>query len=146
MDKIRKGLLRYATGIEVVLAVLILLGVTIALSSVLRYLAIIPQTDIYDIYEVLQKFLSIALLLIIGIELVLMLLTHSATSVLELVLFAIARKMLVYSETMLELLIAAAAIAIVFAVKKYLLDSKHLLREKQDLLSYKNVNSEKKEK
>ncbi|WP_350343367.1 hypothetical protein PRVXT_002666 [Proteinivorax tanatarense] len=126
MERIKKGLLRYATGIEVVLALLILLGVTIALTSVVRYLTIIPQSDTTNIYEVLQNFLSIALLLVIGIELVLMLLTHSPTSVLELVLFAIARKMLVYSETMLELLIATAAIAIVFAIKKYLLDEKQL--------------------
>ncbi len=76
-----------------------------------------------------------ALLLIVGIELVLMLLTHSATSILELVLFAIARKMLVYSETMLELLIATAAIAIVFAIKKYLIGSKYSLRKSKDLPS-----------
>lgn len=147
MEKLKKYLLSFANGLEVVIAMLIILGVTIGLIPVVRYLILIPQGDMTDIYEILKTFLSMALLLIIGIELVLMLLTHSPASVLELVLFAIARKMLVYSETMLELLIATTAIAIVFAVKRYLIDSKYSLRKDKELpASFKesfSVNNDK---
>lgn len=129
MEKLRKGLLKFAGSIEVILAFLIILGMTIGLITVVRYMIEIPQVDTGHAYDLVKKFLSMALLLVIGVELVLMILSHSTASVLDLVLFAIARKMLVYSDTMVEIFIATAAIAIVFAVKKYLVSSKYMLRE-----------------
>ncbi len=143
MEKFRKLLLKYANNVEVILAFLIIIGMTIGLVTVVRYMFEIPQVGITDSYELVKKFLSMSLLLVIGIELVLMLLSHSSVSVLDLVLFATARKMLIYSDTMIDLFIATAAIAVVFGIKKYLVTSKYMLREGKILSAaspIKNVN------
>lgn len=118
---IKRKITTYAMNLELVLAICLTLGILIGLVSVLQYIVLILRTDIHNIYEVIKQFLAIVLLLVVGIELVLMLLSHSSSSIIELVLFAIARKMLVYSETMLDLILGTLAIAIVFAIRKYLM-------------------------
>ncbi|MCC5910383.1 MAG: hypothetical protein JJT76_08100 [Clostridiaceae bacterium] len=116
-----KQLTKFIMKLEVVLAVCLAIGILIGITDILRYLALIFQTDIAEGYAVFKKFLGFTLLLVVGIELVLMLLSHSNSAVLQLVLYAIARKMLIYSETMLDLILGTAAIAGVFAIKKYLM-------------------------
>ncbi len=143
MDKFRHLLVRGANHVEVVLAFLVTIGMVVGLFSVVRYIVAIPGLEMDFTYDYVKKFLSMTLLLIIGIELVLMLLSHSSVAVLDLILFATARKMLVYSDTMIDILIATAAIAIVFAIKKYLVTSKYMLREGKILSAaspIKNIN------
>lgn len=129
MDKFRLMLVKGANHVEVILAFLITIGMIVGLFTVVRYIVTIPGMEMNDTYDFVKKFLSMSLLLIIGVELVLMLLSHSSVAVLDLILFATARKMLVYSDTMIDILLATAAIAIVFAIKKYLVTSKYMLRE-----------------
>ncbi len=143
MDKFRHLLVKGANHVEVILAFLLTVGMIVGLFTVVRYIITIPTLDMIDTYDFVKKFLSMALLLIIGIELVLMLLSHSSVAVLDLILFATARKMLVYSDTMIDILLATAAIAIVFAIKKYLVTSKYMLREGKILSAaspIKNIN------
>lgn len=128
-DRFKKGMIKYANILEMIIGLTILLAIALGFITIIRYLIIIFQSDVAKTYEVLKKFLGVALLMIIGIELVLMLLSHSTSSILELVLFAIARKMLVYSETMIELLVGTTAIALVFLIRKYLMSSKYALKE-----------------
>ena len=71
-------------------------------------------------YELLQGFLSYVLLLVVGLELALMLIKHSPGSVLEVMLYAVARKMLISSSTTSEVLIGVIALAIIFFIDKYL--------------------------
>lgn len=141
MEKLKNGIVKYATGIEIILAIFVLAGITLGLLSIIRYLFLIYDASSTDIYATMKNFLGVTLLLVIGVELVLMLLSHSSMGVLELVLFAIARKMLVYSDTMLELLIATIAIAIVFAIKKYLVESKYAFKEGKVLSAAAPVKS-----
>lgn len=129
MDLFKKKLVKYATGLELILAFFIVVAIAIGLITIVKYLILIFQSDATETYAVFKKFLAVALLLVIGVELVLMLLSHSTSSILELVLFAIARKMLVYSETMTDLLIGTAAIAIVFLIRKFLMSPKYSLKE-----------------
>lgn len=129
LDGIKKNLVKSATILELILAFCVLVAIAIGFITVVQYLIKIFHTNIDDTYNVFKKFLGVVLLLVIGVELVLMLLSHSTSSILELVLFAIARKMLVYSETMTDLIIGTAAIAIVFVIRKYLMSSKYALQE-----------------
>lgn len=129
VEDIKKRLVKLATGLELVLAFLIVIAIAIGLVTVVKYLGIIFNSDVHDTYNVFKDFLGVALSLVIGVELVLMLMSHSTSSILELVLFAIARKMLVYSQTMMDLLIGTAAILMVFLIRKYLMSSKYALRE-----------------
>jgi len=143
MDKFRHYLVKGANHVEVVIAFLVTVGIVVGMFSVIQYIIKIPGLDMYDTYDYVKKFLGLTLLLVIGIELVLMLLSHSSVAVLDLILFATARKMLIYSDTMIDVLIATAAIAIVFAIKKYLVTSKYMLREGKILSAaspIKNIN------
>jgi len=68
-----------------------------------------------------DRVMSITLNLVIGVEFTKMLIKHSAESVVEVLLFAIARQMVIYHERTLDLLIGVVAIGGLFAIKKYLL-------------------------
>ncbi len=67
--------------------------------------------------------------LIIGVELIRLMYSHSAHSVFEVLLFAIAKQMLMDHTSILSSLIGACALAVLFAIKKFLFEDK----EKFDL-------------
>lgn len=72
-------------------------------------------TTFYDlIYRVL--------LMVIGLELVRMLLTHEIFAVLELLAFVIARKMLMPDLTSMDILLAVIAFVCLLAARKFLFD------------------------
>ena len=68
-----------------------------------------------------NEFLGNILTLIIGVEFVKMLAKHTAENLLEVLMFAIARQMIVEHLDMIDTLIGIISIAIIFAVRKYLL-------------------------
>ena len=107
--------------IEIIITVLLAIGIAIGLIDLIKYFSVLvivaPPAEYYDLF---QGFLGFALLLIVGVELILMILYHSTKAILELVLFVIARKMLIYAETMTDLVWGTLAIAIVFATLKFL--------------------------
>ncbi len=106
--------------LEVILAILIAIGVTIGLIDLVMYVIEIFTTNAHASYDVFKHFLAHTLILVVGIELILMLVSHSTNAILELVLFVIARKMLIYAETMMDLVLGTIAIAIIFAIIRYL--------------------------
>jgi hypothetical protein len=73
-----------------------------------------------------EELLSALLLLIVGVELAIMLILRRPENLLEIMFFVIARKVLIKTEHVYELLIAVIAIGVLFAIRKYLLvnDSK----------------------
>lgn len=96
------------------------IAIIIGLLDIIKYFVLIFNTDAEGSYAVFKNFLGHTLLLVVGIELMLMLLSHSTSAILELVLYVIARKMLIYGDTMLDLVLGTVAIAGVFAIQKYL--------------------------
>lgn len=125
--------------LEMVIAVVISIGIAIGLVDLIKYFVLIINANPAESYDLFNDFLGLALLLIVGIELILMIIYHSTDAVLELVLFVIARKMLIYSHTMLDLVLGTLSLAIVFAILKFLIlkDEKVdiVKRGKQDLYS-----------
>lgn len=111
------------------IAILLAVGVIIGLIDLIKYFSLLLYADPADSYQIFQSFLAYALLLIVGVELILMVLYHSTKSILELVLFVIARKMLIYSNNMIDLVLGTLAIAIVFATLKFL-----VLNGKKDII------------
>lgn len=107
--------------LELIIAVLIILGIIVGLVDLVKYIIEIMKASPNDAYKLFQVFLGHVLVLIIGAEFVLMILYHSINSILELLLFVIAKKMLVYSSTMLDLVFGIVAIAIVFVIMKFLI-------------------------
>ena len=67
-----------------------------------------------------RHFLESALDLVIGIEFIKMLIKHTPGSVVEVLLFALSRHMVLSGGTSLENLLTVCAIAIIFVIRKYL--------------------------
>ena len=112
--------IKYTYYLEMILAIFIIAAIIVGMIDLAKYIYIIFKTNAIDTYLVFQKFLGHVLMLVVGVELVIMLLSHSTSSVLEVVLYAIARKMLIYSDTTLDIALGVVAIAMVFAIRKYL--------------------------
>ncbi len=117
---IKNKISKYTYCLEVFLAIFIMIAVVVSIYDLIKYLALIFMTNPMDTYEIFQRFLGHVLLLVVGIELVIMLISHTTSSVLEVVLYAIARKMLIHSEGMLDIVLGMIAIAAVFAIRKFL--------------------------
>jgi len=77
-----------------------------------------------------EQILSMMLALVIGIEFTKMLFKHTPESVLDVLLFAIARQVIMYHEGTMDLLFGIVAIAGLFAIKRYLSDKKAKTQEK----------------
>ncbi len=120
VNYIKNRIFKYTYYLELFLAIVIMLAVVISVYDLFKYLVLIFKTNPVDTYDIFQKFLGHVLLLVVGVELVIMLISHTTSSVLEVVLYAIARKMLIHSETMLDIVMGIIAIGAIFAIRKYL--------------------------
>lgn len=117
--------LRIAYVFEYILAMVVLLAVFLGTIDVLRMIWSAYIVDFQNPvqYSQLNDMLGQILLLVIGVELVVMLSLHIPGALLEVLLYAIARKMLLLpkSEGMGDVLLGVVAIAGLFAIRKYLL-------------------------
>lgn len=104
---------------EIVLSAVMLLVIITLIIPMLYNFIRIPLLDITP--EQFTQFLGNALTLLIGVEFVKMLAKHTAENLLEVLMFAIARQMVVEHLSMTETLIGVIAIAVIFAIRKYLL-------------------------
>ena len=104
---------------EIVLSAVMLLVIITLIIPMLYNFIRIPLLDISP--EQFTEFLGNALTLLIGVEFVKMLAKHTAENLLEVLMFAIARQMVVEHLNMVETLIGVVAIAVIFAFRKYLL-------------------------
>ena len=125
-----------ALTLEIILTVLLAIGIIIGLIDVVRYFIDIFKADSFTSYSVFKQFLAHTLLIVVGVELMLMLISHSINSMLELILFVIARKMLIYGDTMLDLVLGTIAIAILFIIIKYIPISKELVERRKEEGTY----------
>jgi len=123
-ETIEKKISQVAYILEITVAILVAVGIVIGLIDIIKYFPPLLSAPVAETYTVFQSFLGYALLLIVGVELILMILYHSTKSLLELLLFVIARKMLVYSHNMSELVFGTVAIALVFVIMKFLVPNK----------------------
>lgn len=121
-QKVESRIEKFVHTIEYIIAIILIIGMLIGLLDLVHYFKTIFEATPANAYEEFHDFLGHALLLIVGAELILMILYHSTSALLELILFVIARKMLIYSETLLDLVIGTVALAIVFLIIKYLLE------------------------
>lgn len=112
---------KMASYVELVLSAFLLL-VVVALS--VRLIAqSVPQVWSQQID--VMYYLESAMTLAIGIEFVKMLCTHTSETVIEILLFAISRQMIVEHLSETETILGVGAIAGLFAVRKYLFCTIH---------------------
>ena len=121
MSEMRKWIIlleKIAKAIEIVIALVLLVIVVIKIIEVTFDLTGFPVGILTMEFA---GILSVTLNLVIGVEFTKMLIKHTPESVVDVLLFAIARQMVVYHERTLDLLIGVLAIAGLFAIKKVLL-------------------------
>ncbi|MDN5302968.1 MAG: hypothetical protein PWQ60_2482 [Thermoanaerobacteraceae bacterium] len=124
-EKIVKGVF----VLEAALALFIIAGVVTGSVDLFKYFKIIYSTPPLQTFYVLQTFLGHTLTLVIGLELVIMLVRHTPSSVIEVLLYAIARKMIIEAKNMLDILLGILAIAGLFAINKVFTPGKFFVQE-----------------
>ena len=107
---------RYTEILLSVIIFLVIIKASLPLMSELIHMPVL-ETDM-DYYS---HFLSNALALVVGVEFVKMLCRHTAETMVEVLLFATARQMVVEHLGPIETLVGVLAIGILFAIRKYLL-------------------------
>lgn len=125
INKYKNRIRKIAHKLESFLTIIILIGVFLGSLDMIKLLweSYFVNRHIPVSYEELNTFLGHIILLVIGLELVIMLTLHSSKALLEVLVFAIAHKLLLLPKTqgMGELLLGIIGIACLFAIKKYLI-------------------------
>lgn len=111
--------------LETLLAIIIIIGVVLSSFTLffqLRAMVVATVTSSHEFfnYELFKKFISFILILVIGVELGEMLIRRNPGTIIEILLLAIARKLLIYSEHSFEFVLGVLAIGGLFAIRRYL--------------------------
>lgn len=120
ISQLKAAMMKMTVYLELVLAMFITAAIIIGMVDLGRYIVLIFETNPIDTYDLLQKFLGHVLLLVVGVELVAMLIMHTPGSVIEVLLYAVARNMLIGSKGTFDFILGIASIAGIFAIRKYL--------------------------
>ncbi len=125
IKKYSKFLLKLSKFFEAILSVILLVIVLFGMVDLARsaYQAYIVDFSNPVDYTQLNGFFAEVLLLAIGVELVVMLSLHTSGVLLEVLLFAIARKLILLPKSagILDLLLGIIAIGCIFAIRKFLM-------------------------
>ena len=102
--------------LEVVLSAIVLVALLLSVAPLLQLLpGLLTHGNSVEVREFLERALDI----VIGIEFIKMLAKHSPGSVLEVLLYAIARHMIVGHEDAVQNLVSVGAIALIFIIRKF---------------------------
>ncbi len=113
LHKIRKGLFYTVSCMELVAAIMIAVGI-------LAHLFLIrPYWTLFGV-DGLENYLEYLFDGLIGIELVKLLCRHDLTSMVEVLLFAVTRYLILHHGDSLSVLLSVVSIGILFAVRKFL--------------------------
>ena len=114
--ELRNFIIQSSTLLEISLSGLVLIGLLISIVPLIQWM---PGLFIDGNDVEIRTFLERALDIVIGIEFIKMLAKHSPGSSLEVLLYAIARHMVIGHESAFENLLSVAAIALIFVVRKF---------------------------
>ena len=108
---------------EILISVLLILGILISVPDIVSYYGAILKSDSIVGYDQFKQFLDHVLLLVLAVEFVLLMTAHSDSTIIHLIMLVVARKMLIKSGNMVDILIGVVSITILFAVRKFLMTS-----------------------
>lgn len=111
--------------LEIIISIIIILGIILTLPDLVKYFISLLTSGAHDSYNLFKDMLAHALLIIVGLEFVIVVTIHTDNSIIYLMIFLVARKMLVFSDTTWEMLLGVVTLAILFAIKKFLIDYKN---------------------
>lgn len=108
---------KLSSFLEIFIALMLTTGIILLCAKMVTTLGNIPYLDVYPNYEdLLEKCFN----LIIGVELIRMVYHHTPNTVFEVLLFAIARQIIIDHSSPWGSLIGVCAIAVLFATRKFL--------------------------
>ena len=108
---------KLSTLLELFIALMLTTGIILLCAKMVTTLGNIPNLEVYPNYEdLLEKCFN----LIIGVELIRMVYHHTPNTVFEVLLFAIARQIIIDHTSVWGSLIGVCAIAVLFATRKFL--------------------------
>ena len=113
---LRNYIIQASTLLEITLSGLVLIGLLFSIVPLLKWM---PGLLFDGNDAEIRTFLERALDIVIGIEFIKMLAKHSPGSSLEVLLYAIARHMVVGHESAMENLLSVSAIALIFIVRRF---------------------------
>ena len=114
---ISRILKQVAVILEFTIAIMLAVGVILLCLLMVGSIGNIPNLDVWPNYDDL---LETCFNLIIGVELIRMMYSHAPSTVFEVLLFAIARQIIVEHSSIFSSLIGVCAIAVLFATRKFL--------------------------
>ena len=113
---LRNYIIQASTLLEITLSGLVLIGLLFSIVPLLKWM---PGLLFDGNDAEIRTFLERALDIVIGIEFIKMLAKHSPGSSLEVLLYAIARHLVVGHDSAVENLLSVGAIALIFIVRKF---------------------------
>ena len=128
LHKVQAVFFRLAMWFEVVFALVIFAGVVV-------HLAHIPGILMNKEKEFID-FLQFLLEGLVGLELIMMLCRHDLDSIIEVMIFTVTKYLVVNHESAVGILIGVAAVAVLFAIRKFLFLSAEELAERKKHADY----------
>ncbi len=116
-EKLRRQLNRGSSVIEIII------GVFVIIACVIGGIGVIYNTDIPTLFsnpEYFIKWINIISYFVIGVEFVKMIASHSVDSVVDVLLVALSRQMIVEHLKPIDALLIVIAVSLLFVVRKYL--------------------------
>ena len=116
--KIPNFVYRIAQLLEILVSFLVVAAIVLSFATIFHQLGLMADDPTNA--DGLQDFLSTAFTVVIGVEFLKMLSRHNLSSVVEVLLFAISRQMVIAHPSPAENLLMVAAIAALFLIRKFL--------------------------
>lgn len=113
----------------------VIVGIAILILSVRLFIETFNVSEYLDGANSLVKILDDAIILAIGAELIKMLCKHTPETVIEVLAFALARQLIVGHAAALENLITVLSIAVLFAIRRFLLKRFDLVETPDGLIA-----------
>lgn len=140
--KAQKRMYRTAGWIELFVSIAVLAALLVFSVGLIREFYFVVIQNNGD-PKFLSNFLGSAFQIVIGVEFIKMLCKHTPATVVEVLMFAIARQMVVEHSTPLENLICIAGITVLFAIRRFLFTDSDMEDHYQENIAVVEENDEK---
>ena len=128
LHKVQAVFFRLAMWFEVIFAMIIFIGVVFHLAHIPAVI-LGKETEFIDFLQYLLEGL-------VGLELIMMLCRHDLDSIIEVMIFTVTKYLVVNHESAVGILIGVAAVAVLFAIRKFLFLSAEELAERKKHADY----------
>lgn len=120
MHKINMKLVKLMKIVEILIAIILMGAVLVSTLAMVVYGIDSMSTHTFQLNDVLER----ALTIVVGIEFIKMLILHTPQSVIEVLMYAVARQIIISHDSALENLYCVLAVLLIFLIEKYFLSNK----------------------